>query len=241
MPRSSTRSHSVHGVGGGAEELAPALARVAGPADDATGCRAPRPRGTRTARRPCRAAPAPRGPCTASIAHSADTSRASSSTAASLSHVRRVDDEQVAVLAPVGDQVVDHPAALVRQQRVLRAPRGDLVEVVREPALQVGKRLGTENFELAHMRHVEHARAPAHGQMLLGDRGELHWQLPPGERDEARAGFSVSHMERRPAERLHRAMILATGTRGRACRRDRAVRRVLTTRPTRLALVRSGW
>ena len=51
--------------------------------------------------------------------------------------VRRVHDQQEAIgLALVDDQVVDDPALLVRQQRVLRLPGTDPLDVVREHRLQ---------------------------------------------------------------------------------------------------------
>ena len=51
--------------------------------------------------------------------------------------VRGVDDEQVAVLVePVDDQVVDDPARLGGQQRVLRLTGVQAIDVVRERALQ---------------------------------------------------------------------------------------------------------
>jgi hypothetical protein len=47
--------------------------------------------------------------------------------------VARVDDEEIVVRAdPVGDQVVDDAAALVREQGVLRLAVADPVEVVRK-------------------------------------------------------------------------------------------------------------
>ena len=51
--------------------------------------------------------------------------------------VARVDDNEVVVGPdPVGDQVVDDPAAVVREQGVLRLAVADLVEIVREQGLQ---------------------------------------------------------------------------------------------------------
>ena len=54
--------------------------------------------------------------------------------------VRGVHDEEVGAVAdPVDDQVVDDPAALVREQRVLRLTGLELVDVVGERALQEGR------------------------------------------------------------------------------------------------------
>ena len=53
--------------------------------------------------------------------------------------VGRVDHEQeLTVREAVDDEVVDDPAALVRQERVLRLPVADAVDVVREHLLQEG-------------------------------------------------------------------------------------------------------
>src|SRR5581483_11952196 len=88
--------------------------------------------------------------------------------------VRRVHDEQVAKLAePVDDQVVDDPAALVREQGELRIARPEAVEVVREPSLQELVRTGPLDVELAHVRDVEDAGVAAHGPVLLDHAGVL--------------------------------------------------------------------
>ena len=118
--------------------------------------------------------------------------------------VRRVHDQEVVVLAAaVGDQVVGDPAALVREQRVLRLRGSDPAEVVREPCLQVVGRTVAVEHELAHVRDVEDARGGANRLVLLDDRRVLHRHLPAGEGDDAGAELGVSLVERRAAERLH--------------------------------------
>jgi hypothetical protein len=111
--------------------------------------------------------------------------------------IRRVDDEQVAVGAePVGDQVVDDAAALVREERVLGAAGLDPVEVVREQALE--QLVGTRalDLELAHVRDVEDAGVGAHGAMLLDHPLVLDRHLPPGERDESCTESDVAVVKR---------------------------------------------
>ena len=127
------------------EQLDPFLARVAGAVDHA---RDPRDLGPRRSvnagagSRPSRSSV--RGPWTATRPYSSETSRTSEprtsrsfSQAKSVVAVRRVHDQQEAERVElVGDQVVDDPSALVRQQRVLGAARLDPVEVVREQRLE---------------------------------------------------------------------------------------------------------
>ncbi len=105
-------------------------------------------------------------------------------------------------IEPVRDQVVDDPAALVRQQRVLRPARLDAVEVVREQALQQLVSAGALDLELAHVRDVEDAAIRPHGAVLGDDSLVLDRQLPPGERDDATARLDVTVVQRRAEQRL---------------------------------------
>ena len=119
--------------------------------------------------------------------------------------VRRVDDQEVAAaLDAVDDQVVDDPAGLVRQERVLRAADVDLVDVVREEPLQRSRHLRPLELESAHVRDVEDAAVLAHGPVLGDHALVLHGHLPAGERHHARAERDVALVERRPKQRLHR-------------------------------------
>ena len=66
--------------------------------------------------------------------------------------VGRVDNREIPELVElVRDQVVDDPPAFVRQQRVLRLPHADSVEVVRERRLQELRRARAFDLELAHV------------------------------------------------------------------------------------------
>ena len=71
----------------------------------------------------------------------------------------RVDDKQeMVVVEPVGDQVVDRAAALVEEEGVLRLADVDAAQVVREHRLEGLQRGGAAHLELAHVAHVEDAR-----------------------------------------------------------------------------------
>ena len=123
--------------------------------------------------------------------------------------VRRVDDEQVPVLVePVDDQVVDDPAGLVGQQRVLRLAGREPVDVVRERRLQQVARRRPFDLDLAHVRDVEDAGVGAHGAVLGDHALVLDGHLPAGERHHARAERDVAVEERRAAQRLHRGAML---------------------------------
>ena len=120
-------------------------------------------------------------------------------------HVRRVRDDQVAVLVEsIDDQVVDDPAGLVREQRVLRVTATELVDVVGEHRLQQVARGRPLDLELAHVRDVEDAGIRAHRLVLLDHALVLDRHLPSGKRDHARAERNVTVVKRRPPERLHR-------------------------------------
>ena len=63
-----------------------------------------------------------------------------------------IDDQQVAVLAQaVDDQVVDHAALFVREQRVLGVANLELRDVIREQVLEQLLRLWALDLDLAHV------------------------------------------------------------------------------------------
>ncbi len=103
--------------------------------------------------------------------------------------VRRVHDEQVAVVVePVDDQVVDDPARVGRQQRVLRVAGRELVDVVRERRLQQVAGRRPFDLDLAHVRDVEDAGVRAHGPVLGDHALVLDRHLPARERHHPRPG-----------------------------------------------------
>ena len=118
--------------------------------------------------------------------------------------VARVDDDEIVVCAdPVGDQVVDDAAALVRQERVLRLAVADPVEVVREQRLEQLVRSRALDVELAHVRDVEDARVAADRSMLRDHALVLDGHLPAGEGNHPCPRLDVAGVERRPEQGLH--------------------------------------
>ena len=72
--------------------------------------------------------------------------------------IRRIDDEvELPVAEPVRDEVVDDPARVVREQRVLRLAVLEPVDVVREHRLEELLRRRAVDVDLAHVRDVEGA------------------------------------------------------------------------------------
>ena len=107
----------------------------------------------------------------------------------------------MAVAESVNDEVVDGAAMLVEQQRVLRMPGADPVEVVgQHPLAEVVRALAAQ-LELAHVRDVEHAGGRPHREMLGDDPLVLDRHLPAGERNNTRAGRNVAVVQRGPAQR----------------------------------------
>ena len=98
------------------------------------------------------------------------------------------------------------PAAVVRQQGVLRLAVADPVEVVREqrPQQLAGGR--PLDVELAHVGDVEDAAVGADGSMLGEHALVLNGHLPAREGDETRPRGGVAGMERRPQQRLGHAL-----------------------------------
>ena len=126
--------------------------------------------------------------------------------------VARIHDEEVAAgLHPVGDEVVDDPAVLVRQQRVLRAADLGLVEIVREQGLQQVVRLRALDLDLAHVRDVEDAPVLTHRPVLGDHTLVLHGHLPAGERNHSGAERDMALVERRAEQGLHTSRMLMKG------------------------------
>jgi hypothetical protein len=119
--------------------------------------------------------------------------------------VRGVHDEEIVVRTPaVGDEIVDDPALVVREQGVLRVAVVHLVEVVREAGLQVVVGAVPGDPELPHVRDVEDAGRGPDSPMLAHDGRVLNRHLPASKGDEARAESGVALVQRRAPKRLHR-------------------------------------
>ena len=112
--------------------------------------------------------------------------------------IRRVGHRQVAVLGQaVGEEVVEDPAVLAAEHRVLGAAHGDLRDVVGEDPLEEGLGARAAGLDLAHVRDVEEPGALADGDVLLADALVLHRHLPAGERHELRSRRRVTGVKRR--------------------------------------------
>ena len=123
-----------------------------------------------------------------------------------------IDDQQIPELfESVDDQVVDDPAVLVRQERVLRLARTDLVEVVRECRLQERRGARPFDLELTHVRNVEDAAVSADRTVLGDDSFVEDRHLPAGERHHARPECDVPVVERGLQQHLgHRPTMLTS-------------------------------
>src|SRR6266498_1971811 len=128
--------------------------------------------------------------------------------------VGRVDDQQKAMLAQtVGDQVIDDPAALVRQEGVLGLARADLLQVVGQGRLEELARAWPFHLELAHVRDVEDAAVSPHGPVLGADALVLNRHLPAGEGHHARSERDVPVVKRRPLQGLGHEPTMLTSLR----------------------------
>src|SRR5438132_837038 len=117
-----------------------------------------------------------------------------------LRDVRAVDDHHVFGLAdPVDDDVVHARAPLVRQQPVPRLAHREPGDVARNEAIQGLARPAPSEEELAHVREIEEARAPAHGTMLGDDPLVLDRHFVTREGHHLRAKLGVLVVERSPA------------------------------------------
>src|SRR5207248_90862 len=79
------------------------------------------------------------------------------------------------------DQVVQHAAALVAEERILTVPDPEPRYVVDGQFLAYRGSFRTAELELAHVAHVEDPATFAHGTVLLGGAPIEERHLPPGE------------------------------------------------------------
>ena len=87
----------------------------------------------------------------------------------------RVHDEQILLLLDaIYNQVINDPAAVIEQKRVLTHADVELVDVVGEHAIEPIARAGTVHDELSHVGNVEDADIVSHCLMFLDDAGVLH-------------------------------------------------------------------
>src|SRR3954447_14866210 len=85
---------------------------------------------------------------------------------------RRIHDEQILVLVdPIYNQVINDPAAVIEQKRVLTRADVELVEIVGQHVIEPIASTGAVHDELAHVRNVEHTNIVPHCPMFLADAG----------------------------------------------------------------------
>ena len=119
-----------------------------------------------------------------------------------------VADDEVRAVDVVADQVVDDPAVLLAEHRVLRLAGLERAGIAHQRVTQEGHRLGSGDVDLAHVRQVEEAGRGTHRAVLLEDGSVLHRHLVAGERDEppARSGVPVVERGARQGARLAHAL-----------------------------------
>ena len=96
----------------------------------------------------------------------------------------------------IGDQVVDHPAALVEHARVQGLAR--LLELVHRIGQQVAQELahpGAVQVDHGHVADVEHARGTAHQVVLVDLRAVVDRHVPAAEVDHLGAERTVGVIE----------------------------------------------
>src|SRR5439155_625999 len=111
-----------------------------------------------------------------------------------------VHDQEVALGAEAeDDQVVQHAAALVAEDRVLPVADAQAADVVHGELLADRGGRGAAQLDLAHVAHVEEPAVLADRAVLLRGAAVGEWHLPPRELDQARAERAMGVEERRAA------------------------------------------
>jgi len=208
-------------LGGRAEEFEAIFAGVAGAADDCPAGRA----GNAIAwgqglARECfgkgggrlRALDRHTGPCVAVVVEGDSIAEMGVHPGEVLIDHRGIDhQEEVVFAATVGDQVIDHAALRVEQDRVLALADSELADVVGQQAVEplCGGRATDE--ELPHVGDVENANLLAHGVMLIDDRAVLDRHIPSGKGNEACAKGNVGAFQRGMFQIRHVAASLRAG------------------------------
>ena len=96
----------------------------------------------------------------------------------------------------VKNEVINHPAAFVEEERVLPLPDPETGVVVGEEAVQPVAGGGALDAELSHVRDVEDAAGTADREVFLGDALVLHRHIPAGKGHHPGSGVQVGFMQR---------------------------------------------
>src|SRR2546421_8744205 len=115
--------------------------------------------------------------------------------------VSRVDHEQEpSLLERIDKHVVDDPARLIAEQRVLNSAGAQLAEVASHDAL---RERPVADAQLTHMRQIKESNRFTHGSMLLSNAAVLQGHGPAAERNQLRTQARWFLMERRPLSSHH--------------------------------------
>ena len=128
-----------------------------------------------------------------------------------LGGVGRVGNEKGLVVGqPVPDQVIDHAAFGVAQQRVLGLPHGDLAGVVGDGRVEKVDGAGALDSGLAEVADVEDADPVAHGLVLAHDARVLQRHRPAAELGELGPQRLVPVVQWRLLQLRHHALLHPT-------------------------------
>ena len=160
------------------------------------------------------------GPCRASNACSASSSTAQAGSRAARRWARSASRQPALTTTArppfdfADDQVVEHAALLVGEQRVAQAAFGEPDEVGRHQLLERRGGPAAADQHLAHVRDVEQRRGRAAVPVLGHDPGRVvHRQAPAGELDHPARELEVQLVQRRAPRR-------GRGSAGRAADED---------------------
>ena len=107
-------------------------------------------------------------------------------------------DDQVKVIAPVGDhQVVEDAALFVGQDRVTGLAGGQALDIARHQGFESRRRVVPQQFRLPHVRYVED-RSLGPGMQVFGDDAfaEMYRHVIAGEGHHLGVPFPVQGIER---------------------------------------------
>jgi len=87
----------------------------------------------------------------------------------------RVHDEHILLLVDaICNQVINDPAAVIEQKRVLARANIELVDIITQHAIEPIAPTRAVHDELSHVRNVEDPDIVSHCMMFLDDAGVLH-------------------------------------------------------------------
>src|SRR4029453_2487862 len=111
--------------------------------------------------------------------------------------IRCIHDQHEAVgREPEHDQVVQHTARVVAENRVLPVTVAETADVVHGQLLAQRRRSLPAQLDLAHVAHVEQAAVRPHGAMLVERPGVGDRHVPAGELHDARPELAMRLEER---------------------------------------------